>query len=283
MLSSGSGLDIAGELGAVLGPGFEVSLVRAANRQTVELALDGAVQFGIVHVLAHGVASLTASVLDFGGERMSEAELVSLMSSQKTLQFVFLACCNGYEAAGGIHNALHVPVIAYNAPIEDRAAVEFARGFYRSWRRDRDVSQAVDRGREALAVLYPSEAPKVRLINGDMVTPSAFGACMGKIDERLDRDGGAVGRDRGAAGSDGQISAALVVCRVAAGSLADRGAGGDAISERGAVPVDIKSTGDDGQVTGYRGQGTACLKRRPGHSFENWRSASGALVPLGAR
>jgi hypothetical protein len=86
--------------------GFEVSLVRAANRQTVELALDGAVQFGIVHVLAHGVASLTASVLDFGGARMSEAELVSLMSSQKTLQFVFLACCNGYEAAGGIHNAL---------------------------------------------------------------------------------------------------------------------------------------------------------------------------------
>ena len=63
---------------------------RAANRQTVELALDGAVQFGIVHVLAHGVASLTDSVLDFGGERVSEAELVSLMSSQKALQFVFL-------------------------------------------------------------------------------------------------------------------------------------------------------------------------------------------------
>ena len=159
--------------------------MRAANRQTVELALDGAVQFGIVHILAHGATS----VLDFGGERMSEAELVSLMSSQKALQFVFLACCNGYEAAGGIHNALHVPVVAYNAPIDDRAAVEFARGFYRSWRRDRDVSQAVDRGREALAVLYPSEAPKVRLINGDMVTPSAFGACMGKIDERLDRMG----------------------------------------------------------------------------------------------
>ena len=87
---------------------------------------------------------------------MSEAELVSLISAQKALQFVVLACCNGYETAGGIHNALHVPVVAYNAPIEDRAAVEFARGFYRSWRRDRDVGQAVDRGREALAVLYPS-------------------------------------------------------------------------------------------------------------------------------
>jgi hypothetical protein len=182
VLSSGNGLDIAGELGAVLGVGFEVSLVRAANRQTVELALDGAVQFGIVHVLAHGASS----VLDFGGERMSEAELVSLMSSQKVLQFVFLACCNGYEAAGGIPHALHVPVVAYNAPIDDRAAVEFARGFYRSWRRDQNVSQAVDRWREALAVLYPSEAPKVRLINGDMVTPGMFDACMGRIDERLE-------------------------------------------------------------------------------------------------
>jgi hypothetical protein len=48
------------------------------------------------------------------------------------------------------------------------------------------VGQAADRGREALAVLFPSEAGKVRLLNGDMVTPSAFGACMGKIDERLD-------------------------------------------------------------------------------------------------
>ena len=167
-LSSGNGLDITGELGAVLGPGFEVSLVRAANRQTVELALDGAVQFGIVHILTHGATS----VLDFGGERMSEAELVSLMSSQRALEFVFLACCNGYELAGGIHNELHVPVVAYNAPIEDRAAVEFARGFYRSWRRDRDVGQAVDRGREALAVLFPSEAGKVRLLNPASIAQS---------------------------------------------------------------------------------------------------------------
>jgi hypothetical protein len=32
-----------------------------------------------------------------------------------------------------------------------------------------------------------AEAGKVRLLNGDMVTPSAFGACMGRIDERLER------------------------------------------------------------------------------------------------
>jgi hypothetical protein len=134
-----------------------------------------------VHSLAHGATS----VLDFGGERMSEAEFVSLISAQKASQFVVLACCNGYQTAGRIHNTLHVPVVAYNAPIVDRAAVEFARGFYRSFRRDRNVGQAVDRGREALAVLFPGEAPKVRLINGDMVTPAAFGAYIGKMDERL--------------------------------------------------------------------------------------------------
>jgi hypothetical protein len=59
-------------------------------------------------------------------------------------------------------------------------------GLLPPWRRDRDVGQAVDRGREALAVLYPTEAGKVRLLNGDMVTPSAFGVCIGRLDERLD-------------------------------------------------------------------------------------------------
>ena len=111
------------------------------------------------------------------------------MISQIALQFVVLACCSGYETAGGIRNELHVPVVVCNAPVEDRAAVEFARGFCRFWRRERDVSHAVDLGREALAVLFPSEAGKVRLLNGDMVTPSAFGACMGKTDERLDQMG----------------------------------------------------------------------------------------------
>ena len=38
-------------------------------------------------------------------------------------------------------------------------------------------------------MLFPSAAGKVRLLNGDMVTPSAFGDCMGRIDERLDRMG----------------------------------------------------------------------------------------------
>ena len=49
-----------------------------------------------------GVQGLIIVPLDFGDERMSEAELVGLISAQKALQFVVLACCNGYETAGGI-------------------------------------------------------------------------------------------------------------------------------------------------------------------------------------
>ena len=162
-------------------PPVDVS-TRAANRQTVELALDGAVQFGIVHILTHG-GGVCAGFRRRTVERSRACESDQCAEGPTIL---VLACCNGYETTGGIHNELHVPVVAYNAPIEDRAAVEFARGFYRSWRRDQNVSQAVDREREALAVLFASEAGKVRLLNGDMVTPSAFGACMGRIDERLD-------------------------------------------------------------------------------------------------
>ena len=36
-----------------------------------------------------------------------------------------------------------------------------------------------------MEVLYPSEAPKVRLINGDMVTPTKFSACMAEVRETL--------------------------------------------------------------------------------------------------
>ncbi len=42
-----------------------------------------------------------------------------------------------------------------------------------------------DQGRESLAVLYPMEAPKVRLINGDTVTPTKFTACLDEVRETL--------------------------------------------------------------------------------------------------
>jgi hypothetical protein len=116
---------------------------------------------------------------------VSEAELVTLIESQDCLQLIVVVACDSYELVGGIHNALHVPCIGYNAQIDDRAAVEFSQAFYRAWRRNGDLDLAVERGRESLAVLYPTEAPKERLINGDMVTPTNFSACMDEVRETL--------------------------------------------------------------------------------------------------
>jgi hypothetical protein len=190
VIALASDLDIAGELSSVLGPGYEVTLLRGADRQKLDMALDGRTQYGIVHILAHG----GVSKLDAADGLVSEAELVTLIESQSCLQFVVVAACDSYELVGGIHNALHVPCIGYNAPIDDRAAVEFSRAFYRAWRRSGDVDLAVERGRESLAVLYPSEAPKVRLINGDMVTPTKFSACMAEVRETLAGVEGRLGR-----------------------------------------------------------------------------------------
>lgn len=159
------GLDLASELAAALGGGVEVELMRGADRQKLEMALAAA-QYAGVHIAGHG----GRSVLGCTDGLMPEAEFVTMIEVQRSLRFVLLSACDSYEMAAAVHNALHVPVISYSAPIEDRAAVEFARGFYRSWKRDGDVVHAVGRGREALAVLYPSEAHKVKLINGDMAS-----------------------------------------------------------------------------------------------------------------
>ena len=181
VISLADDLNVLGELSGVLGPGYEVTFLQGADRQKLDMALDGRTQYDIVHIMAHGGASVLAAA----DGPVSEAELVTLIESQRYLLFVVVAACDSYELVGGIHNALHVPCVGYNAPIDDRAAVEFSRAFYRSWRRSGDVERAVERGRESLAVLFPSEAGKVRLINGDMVTPTKFSACMDEVRETL--------------------------------------------------------------------------------------------------
>jgi len=206
MVSLAGNLDIAGELGAILGAGFEVVALRGADRQKLEMALDGRTQYDIVHFCGHGAPF----VLSAGDGLLPEAELVTLMEQQKVLQFVVIASCDGLEVAGALHNALHVPVVAFTGEMRDRAAVEFARAFYRAWRGLRDVGQAVVRGREALEVLYPGEALKVRLINGDMVTPLAFLAAMRDVDARLmGMDAKAEQHDVYVAGQLGQINLRL--------------------------------------------------------------------------
>jgi hypothetical protein len=186
VIALASDLDLLGELSSVLGPAYEVTLIRGADRQKLEMALDGRTQFDVVHIQAHG----GESKLSAADGLVSEAEIVTLIESQTKLRFVIVASCDSYEIAGGIHNVLHIPCIGYNAPIDDKAAVEFSRAFYRTWqrsggRRSGDIHAAVARARESLAVLYPSEARKVRIINGDMVTPTAFNTGMVEVRDAL--------------------------------------------------------------------------------------------------
>jgi hypothetical protein len=192
-------LAILGELSNILGEGYEVTLIRGADRQKLDMALDGRLQYDVVHIMGHGAESL----LGASDGPVSEADMVTLIESQRNLKFVVVAACDSYEIVGGIHNALHVPCIGYNAPINDGAAVEFSRTFYRAWkssggRRKEDVLTALERGRQTLTVLYPGEARKVRLINGDMVSPSAFTTSMSEVREALEsvdsRLGGIEGR-----------------------------------------------------------------------------------------
>jgi hypothetical protein len=165
-------LDILGELSSIMGDGYEITFIRGADRQKLDMALDGHIQYDIVHIMAHGCAEQ----LGASDGPVSESEIVSMLESQTGLSFAVVAACDSYEIVGGIHNILHIPVIGYNAPIDDRAAIEFSRAFYRAMRRHggkrlEDIGPAVARARESLAVLYPSEARKVRLINGVSIVP----------------------------------------------------------------------------------------------------------------
>src|SRR5574343_663875 len=140
--------------------------------------------------------ALGGEALDLGiaDGPLPEPELSSMSESQAALQCVIVSACDSYELVGGLHNALHVPCIGYNAPVDDRAAVEFSRAFYRAWRRAGDVEQAMERGRESLAILFPGEAQKVRMINGDMVTPAAWNTCMENVRGELATMGERLGR-----------------------------------------------------------------------------------------
>ncbi len=181
-------LDLASELVAALGDGMQIDLLRGADRQKLDMALSKN-QYAGVHIAGDGASSL----LNCTDGLMPEAEFITMIEAQKTLRFVLLSACDSYEMAAGVHNALHVPVISYAQPIDDRAAVEFARAFYRNWKRDGRVEAAVARGRDALTVLYPDEARKVKLIDGDMSSFSGLAVlraeiidAFGRFDERMD-------------------------------------------------------------------------------------------------
>lgn len=159
-------------------------IMRAADRQTVTFC-DGNVDRAkaerflqepqdALHFAGHG----NSSILEWSDGALEVAELIAMLKPQTRLRFVVITACNSARTGAEIHNALHVPVVLCQAPIGDDAAVRFSEVFYRTYRAQGDVAEAVEAGRSMLARLFPAFADTVVLLNGDMATDSDLSACM---------------------------------------------------------------------------------------------------------
>ena len=162
---------VAGALS--LGTGDE--LARIAGGNSLEVC-DGAVdrgkldaflerQFDVIHFAQHG----SRAGLELSDGVLEVADLTSMLERQQGLRLLFVNACNSVATGISLHNAFHVPVVAHDAPIDDRAAVAFAETLYRALRSsDALIHTAFERAVRTLQVRFPSDARTPQLINGDM-------------------------------------------------------------------------------------------------------------------
>lgn len=170
-------LDTGAEL-ARIASGNQINVCDGnVDRTKLELSLrDG--QFDVVHFAQHG----SRRGLELTDGTLEVADLVSMLEPQKALKLLFVNACNSVATGIELHNAFHVPTVAHDAPINDRAAVAFAETFYRAWRAT-DIGSAFERGIKTLQVRFPEEARTPQLINGDM----ADKACMDGLRAEMTR------------------------------------------------------------------------------------------------
>lgn len=152
------------ELGRVASGNTISVLDGIVDRRKLELALgDG--QFDVVHFAQHGSRAgleLSDGVIEVG-------DLVSMLQPQTRLRLLFVNACNSAATGIELHNAFHVPVVAHDALITDKAAVAFAETFYRALR-TAEIREAFSRALRTLQVRFPDEARTPQLINGDMAS-----------------------------------------------------------------------------------------------------------------
>jgi hypothetical protein len=149
------------------------------DRKKLELALKAG-RYDVVHFAGHGSAGAL-----FGGEIEAE-ELAGLLSYQQKLHFVFINACNSVAIAIAVHNRLHVPIIAHDAPIDDEVAIRFAEAFYRDLAQNGgDLVTAMRRARETLARLFGPKASIPQLVDGDMASDLEISECMSYVRREL--------------------------------------------------------------------------------------------------
>lgn len=150
------------------------------DRQKLSLALANE-QYDAVHFAQHGARLL----LELGDGALTATELVSMLRRQKAMRFVVLNSCDSIATGIEIHNALMVPTVAMNAPIDDAAAVRFAEAFYGEVRAGSTIMAAVEAGRAVLARLFPQQTATPQLINGSSATiddlMSRLNTCTGDM------------------------------------------------------------------------------------------------------
>lgn len=138
------------------------------------LLRDDKVQYDAIHFCGHG----SKSVLELSDGLLEANDFATMLDKQKSVRFVIVNACDSLSTGAAVHNVLHVPVVAMDAPIEDRAAVHFARVFYSTYRRNQHVGDAFDAAVKSLLRVFPAQAIIPTIINGDMATNAKMGDCM---------------------------------------------------------------------------------------------------------
>lgn len=161
--------------------------MRIASGHTVEIAdgmLDRAgleralrTPADVVHFVGHGEKGILGLFLD----NVDAVDLVSMLGAQCRCKLFFINACDSLSLGTAIHNSLHIPVIAHDAPIDDKAAVEFAAVFYRRYRTTQNVRESFDAAQESLMRRYPTQAVIPTIINGDMATSAELDEFIGFV------------------------------------------------------------------------------------------------------
>lgn len=174
-------LDTTAELMRITSGNMVELVTGAVDRAGVERALRAA-PYDAVHISSHGdkgALYLTDGILD-------TADFVSMVAEQRNLKFVMVSACNSLSLGTALHNALHIPIIAHDSNIQDKAATRFAETFYRAFKQTKgDVHESFERAKATLLRVYPDQTAIPQLINGDMATVAELTDCMQYIREEL--------------------------------------------------------------------------------------------------
>ena len=197
-----------------IGSGMTLEIIDGLlDRAGLERALHDA-DADIVHFCGHG----GMSVLELGDGALDAGDLVSMLGNLRKVKFFVINACDSLSVGIAIHNTLHVPVIAMDAEIEDRAAVRFAESFYRGYRATGHVGGSFDTAKETLLRIYPNQAVIPVLVNGDMATGAVIGECMtyvkteiGAMNVKLDAIGATVDELKGKRSNTLQILLLLLL------------------------------------------------------------------------